>query len=1427
MKNCKKVTNKILSMVLSILLISSALSVALGVSAETSGNISVWDGSATTAFAGGTGTESDPYLISNGAELKYLANQVNAKACADQTLAFAGKYFKLTADIYLNEISNYDSWETTAPSNKWTPIGAYKAWNLRDSFSGSFDGDGHTIYGLYVNTAVASGSGLFGYIASPGKTAYQVSGNKTATIKNLKIAKSLVKNSGNSVGGLAGIADGPTSLQNCSYSGKVIGTNNQVGGLIGKYSAFYDPSIDVNSCYVEGEVSGNILVGGMIGDVSFDYSKSTPVNIVNSYVAANVKNDSADGRVNGFIGTMRDSTSTVNILRSFYYGTLDKDAYATFVQHNYCTLNTTDSYYNSNIIDSNADIIIQGAGKTTEEFKNGTVVSLLNEAANAAEDYTQSWKQGADYPVFKTETTARLANLDLSIADIGFIEGKFNYTVSVAYSARKVTVTPTGKDTVTSITVNGTAVALGSSTELNLNVGENTITIVTTASDGATETYTVTITRREKGSEWDGSVAEGYAGGTGAEEDPYQISNGAELRYFAENASYTNVKNYYELTADIYLNDITDYSNWDDSKVRNTLNKWTSMGYYKEYQDCKPFEEYFNGNGYTIYGLYINEDTQGQGTGLFGAIGYGAVVKNLNISSAYIIGKKRVGGIAGVTCGNVDIINTHFNGIITTADANRNQTNVWGNTHNYLGGLLGYFEGNTTDSININSCTTAGEIRAQYMAGGFIGASSTTLTININNSSSTMNIGYGSWASIRLGGFIGFLKNAKSDVNTTINIRKSFFAGKSDFSSFDPIVGEITNDNPVDIYYSDSYYNRDSFSNDPLWYDEGNGITEYHNTEFSDGTVAKLLNNAQSDYATDYFVWQQSENGYPIPKKILLGDCNGDGNVDILDLVRIKKYSADIEVDFVMLNADLVADNKINTDDIVRLRKKLLCDNAQYLSADEAVVNSYMSQADSLKKKILGSETNVTVTGTKYYVSASGDDNAAGTSPEAAWKTIARVNKATLNSGDGVFFNRGDKFRTEEPLKTSEGVTYSAYGTGSKPMIVASTDASGSSNWEKTQYTNIYKCKISFPKDRNVGTIIFNGGEAWGIQVQKRPNGYRLSNGTVFNGIETFTDDRKEHLFAGINELKNNLEFYNVYEENTDSGELYLYSAKGNPGDVFKSIEIADKGYAVYGTGKNVIIDNISVFGSGSHGIVFDDVAENTVVQYCSFSWIGGSIHSLDTTWRILGTRYGNAVEAWNCNNFVIHDCYSEQIYDSCYTVQSAGASIIGFKAYNNISDFCTTGYEVWASNDTKTGTIKDLDLHDNYTRFAGYGWSHQRPENGATFFSGNTSTRDTYENNNVYNNINLFSSKYTHDVAATGCNQLNFHNNTYVMEPGKYLGGILANPGEGIGDKKVATKYNEDAIIRAYETGFERGSVFYHTDKSPYDNMYDIYKAN
>ena len=70
---------------------------------------STWDGSIATAFAGGTGTESDPYQIADGAQLAYLASEVN------NGRAYENSYFVLTADIDLN-------------NKDWTPIG--------NSFSG-------------------------------------------------------------------------------------------------------------------------------------------------------------------------------------------------------------------------------------------------------------------------------------------------------------------------------------------------------------------------------------------------------------------------------------------------------------------------------------------------------------------------------------------------------------------------------------------------------------------------------------------------------------------------------------------------------------------------------------------------------------------------------------------------------------------------------------------------------------------------------------------------------------------------------------------------------------------------------------------------------------------------------------------------------------------------------------------------------------------------------------------------------------------------------------------------------------------------------------------------------------------------------------------------------------------------------------------
>ena len=71
----------------------------------------IWDGSIAAGFAGGSGTEDDPYLISNGSELAYLAQQVNSGN------SYENVHFKLTNDIYLNDTTDWELWGKTGSAS--------------------------------------------------------------------------------------------------------------------------------------------------------------------------------------------------------------------------------------------------------------------------------------------------------------------------------------------------------------------------------------------------------------------------------------------------------------------------------------------------------------------------------------------------------------------------------------------------------------------------------------------------------------------------------------------------------------------------------------------------------------------------------------------------------------------------------------------------------------------------------------------------------------------------------------------------------------------------------------------------------------------------------------------------------------------------------------------------------------------------------------------------------------------------------------------------------------------------------------------------------------------------------------------------------------------------------------------------------------
>ena len=132
---------------------------------------------------------------------------------------------------------------------------------------------------------------------------------------------------------------------------------------------------------------------------------------------------------------------------------------------------------------------------------------------------------------------------------------------------------------------------------------------------------------------WDGSVATALSG-AGTEAEPYEISNGSELALAITSGGDNK---FYKLTKDIYLNDINKI-NWATGEVAEgyNANSWYAQNY--------TFKGTINGNGFTVYGLYCDENPgsmvsyPGYGSALIPKVAAGDTVtlKKLGVDCAYI-----------------------------------------------------------------------------------------------------------------------------------------------------------------------------------------------------------------------------------------------------------------------------------------------------------------------------------------------------------------------------------------------------------------------------------------------------------------------------------------------------------------------------------------------------------------------------------------------------------------------------------------------------------------------------------------------------------------------------------------------------------------------------------------------------------------------
>lgn len=460
------------------------------------------------------------------------------------------------------------------------------------------------------------------------------------------------------------------------------------------------------------------------------------------------------------------------------------------------------------------------------------------------------------------------------------------------------------------------------------------------------------------------------------------------------------------------------------------------------------------------------------------------------------------------------------------------------------------------------------------------------------------------------------------------------------------------------------------------------------------------------------------------------------------------------------------------------------------------------------KEKILMTKSNVVIKGTTYYVSNCGDDNNDGKTPETPWKTLQKVSEAYLKEGDGVLFKRGDLFRGT--VKAKSGVTYSAYGEGEKPKFYGCHKPLSSPKlWEiYDEKHNIWKCT---EKMLDPGTIVFNDCE---FHARKLIPSYN-------DKMQFVCRDDESRLFQVENEMTEDLDVYWHYDEvltksptkgkdfpipliGDDSfGDIYVRCDKGNPGEVFESIEaLARTHMFLVGEHKNVTIDNVCIKYVGMHGVSAFGYSVGLHVTNCEIGWIGGCIQHYAGTdpnypqgQRGTVTRFGNGVEIYGgCDDYVVSNNYIYQIYDAGATHQittDKKVTMTNISYTDNLMERCVYGIEYFLDqiNGENESYMDNVVIKNNFIRLGGYGWGQQRHNKETPALIKGWSYPNTAKKYSICNNIfDRCKYRLLHLVALKKESLPEMDDNIYIQN----IGGMLGQYGENENGEPEVIPFDE-----------------------------------
>ena len=644
------------------------------------------------------------YEIGNAGQLYWFAQQVNSGNSSAKAV--------LTADITVNRnVLKADGTPNSQSFRDWTPM---------NGFAGSFDGQGHTISGLYCDNQVIGGLTL----DNEATVIVGLFGKNAGHISNLGVVDSYFKGRDFTyVGGICGFNAGGT-IESCYYSGTVTDAGDyvHVGGICGRseggtIESCYNlgtitdtgeygycggicgrSTASIKNCYNTGAVNGIWCVGGVSGDnegcsitnsyntgrVSGSYgvggvSGLNESEMTNCYNTGSVSGESEVGGVSGdnHYGTITNCYHTGSVSGETAVGGVNGNNYLGTISN--CYFDST--VYNGSAVGTNdRGTVTDVEGKTTVQFAGGEVCYYLSWGPDGS-----VWGQslGTDtYPAFGGR------KVYVSESCTGYSNTE-NYIRKHPYE-------------------NGVCTSCGADQPPVFN-----------EADGRYEIFTVEQLY------WFAGLVNG---------DPDICRYGV-----TQNAAANAV-----LTADLTVN----------ASVLTAPREWKPIGYYNSESDISIYTGTFDGQGHTISGLYY-KGTDIKDVGLFGYIGAGGKISNVVVADSYFdfqgsskVGDAHVGGVCGYNAGGT-ITDCHYAGAAyargdsscaggvcgynagtVTGCHNTGTIAATSNNNSYAGGVCGYSTGTITGCHNTG--TIAATSNNDSYAGGVCGYSTGTIKNSYN-----------------------------------------------------------------------------------------------------------------------------------------------------------------------------------------------------------------------------------------------------------------------------------------------------------------------------------------------------------------------------------------------------------------------------------------------------------------------------------------------------------------------------------------------------------------------------------------------------------------------------------------------------------------------------------------------------------------------